>query len=228
MKTKSMLIVIAGVSMILIACHSMAQRISFGAKAGMNIAYFSNVVKEENGTRFPHLGFAGGFVSDFSLSGKFSIQAELLYSERGMNIKFKEGVSEMESRIEMNAIQLPVLVKFSIPAGKCRFYLNTGISPSVAFSGKSKYTEKYAEGNEITDTHNLEFGKNKWQQFDLLIPVGGGFGVQIGSGFLFLDLRYNIGLVDVVNTKDRPDGYIAHFNRNCEITIGYLISLGRK
>jgi hypothetical protein len=228
MKTITILIFSACFALIISSHRIVAQGISIGAKAGLAVTSFSNIDKDREGKQVPHLGFVGGLVVDFGFTKNFSIQTELLYEQQGMRLKNESVTTPMsaESNLTMHAIHLPVLFKVTFPAGKVRFHLNTGICPSVALGGKQKIIVKGEDGIELTMNDKVKFGKDNWQQFDVSIPVGGGFGVKLGRGQLYLDLRYNIGLIDVINVRDKPEDYKAHYNRSGEITVGYLIPIG--
>ena len=227
MKTKSALFILVVAGILLYPGHCFTQKSFIGIKAGLSVSYFSKMEKIENGTRLPLPGAVAGISYEYLLSKFFSIQPELLYAQRGMHFKLTYSENETEAeRIILNTVQLPFLFKFRYPIGSWSIFAETGVYGQFAFNGKSVSFKTDDRSNK--DRTDLKFEKDGWQRWDAGIPVGIGSNVKLGPGVLFLDCRFDIGLIDIMNMETKPSDYKAHYNRSGEITLGYLFGLGGK
>ncbi len=71
------------------------------------------------------------------------------------------------------------------------------------------------------------FGKDNFRRVDAGVSLDLGGGIKAGQGKIFLDLRYNYGLVDVEQITEKPEGYKSHCTRNFGICLGYMLPLGK-
>jgi hypothetical protein len=196
------------------------QQLSLGAKAGVGLSNFSNY--ESNGMdvkRLPNVMVQGGFVLDYGFTKLFGIKAEILFQQKGE--VYKDAHSSAKFKIYFNYITLPILFRVSHSFGN--FTLSGGAGPYVGYALNGKLVGIEPDNN----SSKLEFGKDKSRRFDagLCIDMGGGF--KLGPGTLFLDLRYDLGLMDISQPASKPSGYKTHDTRNFGICAGYLIPLGR-
>lgn len=107
-----------------------AQEMKFGVKAGLNNSNYTGDAETDAATSF----YVGGLV-DFTVSEKFHVQPELLYSVEG---------GDNDS---MTFLRLPIMAKFYIMEG-----LNLQAGPELAF--------KIAAENDLTDefSKSLDYG----------------------------------------------------------------------
>lgn len=152
---------------------SNAQEFKFAAKAGLNLATFTGDALTVIDTR---LSFHIGGLVEIPLSEKFSIQPELLYSEKGSNLD-----TFFSSRIKtrLNYLDIPVMAKYHIVNG-----LSAEIGPVTSILVKADGTSKNGT-KDISDFYKtFDFG------------IGGGVTYRIPMG-MFFSLRFTKGLMNI-------------------------------
>ncbi len=151
-----------------------AQDIKFGVKAGANFSNFTGDFDSDGKT-----GFYVGGLADFSVSEKFHVQPELLYSMEGADND--GGVSYL---------RLPIMAKYYVMEG-----LNLQAGPTVAF--------KIGADDAIDDTiasldYGLGFGAGFEMASGLFFDLRYNLGlanVYDGSGdFDVKNTNFQVGL----------------------------------
>lgn len=177
-------------------------QVNFGAKAGLNLADLAS--SEEEFEADSKIGFHLGGYAELSISDKFSIQPELIYSAQGAKSEFSEedtfnGVTitySYEDKLKLNYLNVPVLFKFK-PSDM--FYIGAGPQLGLLLSAKNEY-ESTATGGGVTQSESGEDDvKDEMKSIDLSFALGAG--VELESGLNF-GLRYNYGLSDVVDENE--------------------------
>ncbi|MEQ3664310.1 MULTISPECIES: porin family protein [unclassified Olleya] len=142
----------------------------FGIMAGGNISNISNYEGKSS------LGFSGGLYWEWKFSNKFSLQSNILYSQRGEN---KDGNF---SDLKLDYINMPILLKYYATE---KLGVMTGV---------------YMDFLLNVDSSN--FDKDDFKQTDLGIPIGVSYDL---SKNLQLGLSYNIGLTDILDNNPNSD-----------------------
>ena len=224
MKTRAFIIMLA---MMLTAgiLKTSAQGLSLGAKAGIGIPYFTHFdLMDDDLKRTPGIMAQGGFILNYKFNSLIGIQAELLYQQKGEKIKgyINDLEEDVETRILLNYLTLPVLVQVSHSFNN--FNLFGGFGPYIGYALNGKIIETQPEKVE----NKLQFGKNNFRRIDFGLSFDLGCGYKVGPGNLFLDLRYDLGFLDVFYITGSPEGYKKRCPRSADITVGYLIPIGKK
>jgi hypothetical protein len=149
----------------------------------------------------------------------FVIQPEVLYIQKGANFAANQNQTFV-GQTTLNYLEVPVLGKINFGGEAFRLFVNAG--PSVAYSlgGTTNNGEaNIAFGDDATATLNnrLDFGA----QF------GGGFGFRAGPGDILLELRYGLGLSNILNTQIAGADTEAQ-NRVFALMLNYAIPLGSR
>ncbi len=164
-----------------------------GPKLGLNLSKFSQWSYSSYTTK-NRLGYQLGVVGEFGFTNRFSVQTELNFISKGT-----KGISgTIEETKRMPAIQIPLLAKYSFSLlGLRKVYANGGIYTTTRVgSGKIIYDD----GTVYDDYH--------WTRFDWGFSFGCGAEYPTKDGIWGLDLRYDLGIVDIYrqmdeNTKSR-------------------------
>jgi len=167
-----------------------AQGATFGVQGGINVATVSfSAGDPTEGT--PDLtsktrGVFGVFVArDFN--PKAGLQIDFLYSQKGTKASFTDGVDTFTVEPTVDYIEIPILIRGNIGgSGSVRARVFGG--PSFAFK-VSDDTKTTFNGVEVDD-EDAEF-----KGYDVGFVIGGA--VQFGK--VFVDVRYNWGLINVVD-----------------------------
>jgi len=132
-------------------------------------------------------GFCGGAFLAWEISDWFTFQPEFLYSQRGADD------SNVDASISLDYIEFPLLAMLTIPM-EGRFTPNVFVGPSIAFNigADASAFGVSADIKEIISST------------DVGIVVGAGVKVgDLGPGAITADIRYTIGLTNVLDV----DGY---------------------
>jgi opacity protein-like surface antigen len=153
---------------------------SFGVKGGLN---FSSVDVDDLDAS-TRTGYAAGLFTNLTLPG-LSLQGEVLYTVKGFSEGQPRSVSDTEFDYREHFIEVPVLLKWSLPLPAVSPSLYAG--PAVSFPVKSE--ADYGEG---------------WQDIDE-DPETAVWSICFGADVtlmdrLMLDVRYDWGLSAIRKT----------------------------
>ncbi len=193
---------------------------TFGAKAGLNMSNFrfsgANATANKEGQKSA-IGFAIGGFAAFEISDKLTFQPELLFSMQGA--KHSESGTTLrgssynyEDTFKMSYINIPLIAKYYVTDA-----INIQFGPQIGFlmSAKDDYTRTNGGSTESGSTDI----KDEYRSID--------FGVDFGAGYkldnLSFDLRYNLGLGDIIEIRPSSDNNKA-FNNVIQFTVGYAFN----
>lgn len=187
-----------------------AQEVSYGLKAGINLANFRTSISEFDELSSSRTAFHVGGVVEIAFSDKFSVQPEILYSSVGTKMTFNQMASS-EVRVESTTQELFYVVDYlSIPV-MAKYYVVEGLSleagPQVGFL----LAAKAKNGNDSEDM------KDEFESVDFGLGIGASYKMENG---LFFNARYVLGLTDIVKEINGND-YVK--NDVFQISLGYLI-----
>ncbi|MGI4738452.1 MAG: porin family protein [Janthinobacterium lividum] len=179
-----------------------AQTARFGLKAGASL---TNVTKTGDGAS-NKFGFNGGILANFAVSDMFSIQPEVLYSNKGF--KVKDGSNN--ERLALNYIDVPVLAK--VATGATGLFFELG--PQVGFRTSAAYKDSNNSLSFNDAINSVDFG------------YAAGLGFQTESGAM-IGLRYNGGFTNVAKKNGSLAGLTTTGdegkNSAFQLYIGYLL-----
>jgi len=168
-----------------------AQEHPIGIKIGANNA---NLAGDGTENISSAINFQAGLFTEITLSEDFKVQPELLFSVYGFKQDF-----EGDSKIRLNYIILPIMVKWFVSKG---FSFDAGPQVGLMVTAKN-------------GTGSMADVKSDFYDRD--------FGVNIGASFVMsekvsVSVRYYIGLTDVtaVNTKN--------YNRAMQLAFQFKIN----
>jgi hypothetical protein len=181
---------------------SNSKSLSFGIKAGINVANFTDF-KEPGYNTSPRTGFNVGGYLNYKFSEKIAIQPELIYSTQGSVTEgFASGINVKASYL-LDYIAVPVMFKYYATKN---FSLEFG--PQFSFNISKKLKGESA-GTTLTfdlDQFLIDNGLNaKVNTFDFGLNLG--LGYQLNNGLNF-NGRYTLGMIKVIDGADvvKSDG----------------------
>jgi len=212
MKKFAIVLSLAGASAFA-ATPAFGQGIDLGLKGGVNFAKLSGDDIEDVSNRS---GFAVGAFLNVSTGGFFSIQPEVLFSQKGAKLQSEDG----EATMKLSYVEIPVLLKVSpmlVGATGFKPFLYAGpvlgISAGCSISGED-------EGISVdVDCGVGDFIDTKSTDLSAVFGAGGSFAV--GRGTFSVEARYGLGLSDVFDVEDMDVK-----NRAISVLVGYSIRLG--
>jgi hypothetical protein len=159
--------------------------IKVGLKGGFNLSTFSGA--NSKGSEYK-AGFAAGPYVNFGVSDNFSIQPELLYSQKGSsvdNYSYVAGGTTTNSTLKntLGYLDVPIMFRYNIGEDGKGFFVELG--PQGSFVLHQRTFNEDGSGKEISGSrYTSTDALNK-----VVIGYVGGLGYQITSG-LQLGLRY--------------------------------------
>jgi len=198
-----------------------------GAKAGIDFSTVSNADLGSSTTGMTitnpsKIGFQGGFIGIYVVHKYLAVQMELLFAQKGFEIKGTQSGVTVKSWITINYLSIPLSLRVSYPLGPVTIHGNLG--PYLGFG----LSAKFATDPDVGFNQKIEFQKDGGlKSFDFGLLFGAGVGYCLLGGELFLDLRYDLGLTDVNYLKTKPSDYKMNCNRNFGIAVGYVIKIGK-
>jgi hypothetical protein len=207
------------------AFAAQAQNASFGVRAGANISNLSGDLRDES--RFENkVGFHAGIMANFGIVDDFfSIQPELLYSNKGFKhedtqISLPLFNRRREGKVNYNYLDLPVLAK--IKAGP--LYFEAGPQASYLLSVNNE-TKTYINGN-LQSTNTDEKSKSGLSEFELGYVAGIGFTSR--NNAISFGVRYNGAFSDFVKEDVNFDGDLTNARHSTiMVTFGFGIPTSR-
>lgn len=193
-----------------------SQEIGFGIKGGLNLSNLSikqdDVSKPDSRTSF-HIG---GLV-EIPISGKFSIQPELLFSMQGAQEEESETYMgqtySSKTTLKLNYINLPIMAKYYVVDG-----LALEVGPQFGFLMSAK-GEFEASGPGIDETGTIDL-KEEVKTLDMGVAFGASYELNLG---VFFSARYNIGLSNINKDNDEDFDESSNVkNRVFQVSIGYM------
>ncbi len=183
MKTKLILILLT------ISFTTVAQdKFSYSFMGGLDFSMLRN-----DGWRFEdpfstQTGLLIGFQGAYQIGNRSSVLGGLFYEKKGAKTNFGEIENPStglyfgaNGSIKLDYLTIPVLYKYDIGEGSLAFYLNAG--PFIGILIHSEY-----DSNLISEFKTIDSG----------ITAGAGFDFKMNDKHsIFLEGRYNIGLVDI-------------------------------
>lgn len=172
--------------------------LKLGAKVGLNVSSLSN-----DDDISAKAGLNIGFVAEYFVTEKFSIQPELLYSSQGGQYKNYEvnleefTIASKDVKFNLNYINIPIMAKYYVTNG-----FNIQAGPQVGFLTSAKF-----DGEDVKkNAQKVDFGVNF------------GLGYEFNAG-VFFDARYNLGLSKV--NKEKVEGLDNTKNGVFQVSVGY-------
>ena len=218
---------------LLLSAMTTQAQMTLGLRAGVNLAtynidYGSNLPagsKPEQPSNATLLTIGVPFQMAFS--EHFVLQAELNFIQKGLAQKSSftsQSTSfSIDNKLIINWLELPILAK-------ARFGSDVGFGggvffgPSIGYglSGKSTGTSTTTINGKSTttsDSDDVNFKDDEHSRADFALNLGG----EVNYGGIFLDIRYQIGLTNMVtNTNNAVStGDISARTRGLAFTAGY-------
>ncbi len=180
----------------------------YGVKAGFNASQFTD---NDYSGRY---GFTAGVFGEYQFCKRFSIAAELLYTEQGARTYEEIDIKGYWTRREitaLNYIDVPVLLKY-----KNFFFKGVDIMVGGQF--------EYLIDSKINFREPARFGTadiNKgYKDYNVSIPMGVSY--TFPNKHIVVDARYVMGMTVVTEyIPDAIEQLPEYKNNNIQITVGY-------
>ena len=159
---------------------------TYGLKGGLAL---TNLTGDNTDGLNSKTGFMIGGFAAIPIGESMAIQPEVFYVEKGTKFdEVLENGSEVEAKLKLNYIDIPVLFKYTMAGESARPYFLAG--PSIGFktSAKIKVQDESADFDYVKST---DFG---------LV-----FGLGVNFQKFLIEGRYGLGLSNINDFPDDPD-----------------------
>ena len=203
-----------------------AQTASFGIRGGANLSNLSGDLRDED--RFNNkVGFHAGVTLNFGIvSDFFSIQPELLYSEKGFENEDSEfsllgQTYRREGKVNYSYLDLPVLLR--IKAGP--LYFEGG--PQASYLLRVNNKTKTFINDELENTDVDEQSKEGLNDFE--VGYAAGVGLTSANNAISIGVRYNGSFSDFVDEDVNFGGDLSNARHSViMLTVGFAIPTGNR
>jgi hypothetical protein len=172
-----------------------AGEITYGAKVGVIVSNITQTPKEWEQEKLYKAGFTGGAFLNYAFNEHFSLQPELLYTQKGVRDNLYYGFISIDLTASFDYVELPVLAIYSFTEMRgFRPFLYGGPNVSFTISSELELSASVLSGaiDFSSLTHVTDFG----------LVAGGGFEYPFGKGNLVVDARFQRGFTNVILSGD--------------------------
>lgn len=193
----------SAVLVLVVLCAGLSfSQVGFGIKGGVNFANTGGVDALAGSKALT--GFAAGGYLEFNVPFLFTIQPEVLYSQKGFTAEQNVLGYDVKATGHFNYLEIPVLLKFSLPVPIVKPSLYAGPAMGILLSAKEKA--------EVTGLATQESDvKDSTASTDWGFVIGASANIAV----ITVDIRYTMG----VATLDKS-GQTKVFNRVFSIMVG--------
>jgi hypothetical protein len=219
--------------------------ISIGVIGGVNQTrvslkqeYSTDNINSSEVSYKPGINIQFGLTADFLIYKNLQANFSVLFSGRKYemtsgrmfnytNLHVKETQSWLEAPLTLKYIFGNMRMKKFLP------FIQAGISGNVFLSSRGEFSRISIENDNDASGPSVKLNDLR-KKFNSSAILGGGARYKIGYGYVVLDIRYHLGLGNVVNVENRYSnseliyyyGYIDNDFKlnNVSISFGYLKS----
>ncbi|MDO7848279.1 porin family protein [Hymenobacter sp. M29] len=178
--------------------------LKLGLKGGFNGATFSG--KDSKGSEYK-AGFAAGGLLNYGFTDMFSVQGELLYSQKGGSRDYDNGAGKTYTdKTTLGYIDVPILLKVNTGEDGKGLFFEAGPQGSFVMHQRS-FTED-SGGKQIGSSETSTDQLNK-----VVIGYVAGLGYQITSG-VGIGVRYTGDFSQVAKDQSTTIGGVTVSNPN--------------
>ena len=187
---------------------------SLGALAGANVA---DQAGQDVFAPHDKVGFVGGISGVFRFSGRWAVQLDGLFVEKGGRENNDKDPDDLhDDKLSLQYLEFPFLVKFSLSTAGTRPELFVG--PSFAYELSCTF-DTYPSGT--SNPVDCADAGLQTRSLDVGVAFGGDVEIPLGSGYFVIDGRGVVGLASFVDSEDGLDVR----NRILALMVGYRFGL---
>jgi Outer membrane protein beta-barrel domain len=179
-----------------------AQNSAFGFHTGTSISKIVGKENDESQTLKNLFSVQAGFIAEFPVSKKISIQSGVNYLQKGGNLTEDIFGATAEVKMLLHTIEIPVYALYNTRSTNGNFFIGAG--PAVSFTMSGNTTIKYdgeEEKEKMTIGNDAE--NDDIRAFDFGMNVLAGY--QFKSG-IFIGASHNFGFRNMIPGSDADRG----------------------
>jgi hypothetical protein len=159
-----------------------------------------NLNKEKPRYASDGFSFQAGALINFYATSRIQISLEPMYAQANFRLEYENstirGFGELDHFERQSYLYVPLSGTYEFMVGKFRPYIRAGAQLGILFDNKTSTSKGIFTG---PDEDNLE-NRNQLNYWTFL---GGGVKYKFNKQYLYLDVRYNIGLNNYLLSADK-------------------------
>ena len=197
-------------------------------KGGINFASISANATEANYSSYQNtavVGYQLGIAYPFNISPNLAIQPEAYWMQKGGKSQYVLNNSNgLVSTITYNYGEVPILLKLSLgetTGSGFGVYILAGPAVGIAFNGTYQ-DQLTVAGATATTERDVSFNVND-QNYQNRVEWSGIIGIGATMSRVVVDVRYNLGFTNLINTGASSSAVSGSYQRNrgIGVTVGY-------
>ena len=211
---------------------SKAQSISMGIRGGGSYSTLLGIDSAEAKT-----GITGGLAINYQTAGKWSVSADLLYTQRGTTFQrnFSDTASIQTEKYEydysINYLEIPILFHYNFLSDSSKLKARAFFGPSLNVRTNGKNNIKYTKVVNFGDSTATTNTEGEQDLAYIYTPLDYGFIGGIGATYAItdkisasFDLRASYGLLDIREYISESSKAVRNANVSFLVGITYRLS----
>lgn len=201
-------------------------QVELGFRAGLNMSEAD--LRTTNGDLLEAArlnGVNAGIFANIQLGKILAIQPEVAFSQKGFKASWN--TSDSSATLNTSYLDMPVMFEAGVKLGKnFRAFANAGPNVSYLIDAEEQF---YDALNDETMTVPYNFDTDQLERLDIGVNFGGGLSLRLNRWKYTLDVRYNMGMKEILATEDAMDfvNNAKHRVTNIAFGISYFVFGGK-
>jgi len=209
-----------------------AQSLSMGIRGGGNYSTLLGIDSAKFKT-----GITGGISLNYQTAGKWSVSADMLYTQRGItyqkNIKDTSGnqTEKFEYDYALNYVEIPVLFHYNFLSDSSKLKARAFFGPSLNVRMNAKNSIKYTKVVTYGDSTATTNTAGDQDLTYIYTPLDYGFVGGIGATYAItdkisasVDVRASYGLLDIREYLSQSTKAVRNANVSILVGVAYRLS----
>lgn len=209
-----------------------AQTLSMGIRGGGNYSTLFGIDSAEFKT-----GITGGLTLNYQTAGKWSISADVLYTQRGTTFQrnFSDTTVNQTEKYEydysLNYVEIPVLFHYNFLSDSSKLKARAFFGPSLNVRVNGKNNIKYTKVVTMADSSVTTNSEGEQDLAYIYTPLDYGFVGGIGATYAItnkiaasIDIRASYGLLDIREYLSESSSAVRNANVSVLVGVTYRLS----
>ncbi|MCP4521351.1 MAG: PorT family protein [Cytophagales bacterium] len=153
-------------------------------------------------------GYQFGLKFNKYFSKRFSTDLEILFSEKSYEHQYSIlNFADIVLDEKHGTVDVPVIFNYDFLTKKVKPYIGLGFSAEYLLSAEGAFSRTYSDTSLAPVEASDVLITNQRESFNVSAIVAAGVRFKIKRGMISIDMRYQQGLLNQVNTQERYKNY---------------------
>ncbi len=166
-------------------------------------------------------GINVGAFANIQVGNIIALQPEITFSQKGFKPSFTN--IDSASTVSTDYLDMPLMIEAGFKlSNRARFFVNAGPNVSYLINAEEEF---YNATNGETTTSPFDIDNEEIERLDIGVNFGGGFSVRARRWKYTLDVRYNMGLKEILTVESAYDfaDKAKHRVTNISLGVSYFV-----